>query len=356
MSIKRHFIFWCSTLIVMIVGLYVFRSILLPFVAGMALAYMLDPVADRLQSIGCSRLWSTIIILLLFVIVFLMSLMIIIPILGSQLLSFIESLPGYVKSLQQVLTKTSESGLDLFLDKSIAEKIRASFGSIVDEGAQWLAKLLGSVLSGGEAILNILSLLVITPVVAFYLLWDWDQMVDKIDSWLPRQHQKLIRTLAKEMDAVVADFVRGQMTLGLVMGIFYAACLMIVGLKFGLLIGLGAGFIRFIPYVGAILGFVVAGGVALVQFWPDPTPILITVAIFVVGQFLEGNVLQPYLVGDKIGLHPVWLMFALLAFGTLFGFVGLLIAVPTAAAIGVLVRYGLSRYLDSPMYHGKPAE
>jgi len=192
----------------------------------------------------------------------------------------------------------------------------------------------------------------VTPVVAFYLLYDWDRMVAKIDSWLPRDHRETIHTILADIDNAVAGFVRGQGTLCLVLGLFYGVALTIAGLNFGLLIGLFAGFISFIPYVGSITGFLLSVGVAVVQFWPDWTPIAVIAGIFLVGQFLEGNVLQPKLVGEQIGLHPVWVMFALFAFGALFGFTGLLIAVPVSAAIGVVVRFALGRYLESDLYHG----
>ena len=207
--------------------------------------------------------------------------------------------------------------------------------------------------NGGQALLSVISLFVVTPVVAFYLLLEWDRMVAKIDGWLPRQHRDTVRQLAHEMDLAVAGFVRGQVSVCFLLGAFYAIGLAAVGLNFGLLIGIGAGLVSFIPYVGATLGLVVSLGVALVQFWPDWPMVAAVLAIFAVGQFLEGNVLQPKLVGNNVGLHPVWLMFALFAFGYLFGFVGMLIAVPAAAMIGVLIRFALSQYMASVLYTGE---
>jgi predicted PurR-regulated permease PerM len=192
----------------------------------------------------------------------------------------------------------------------------------------------------------------VTPVVAFYLLVDWDRMVRTVDGWLPPRNRDTIRRLAREIDLAMAGFVRGQSLVCLILGTFYAVALMLIGLNFGPLIGIISGLLTFIPYVGSLTGFVLSVGVALVQFWPDWTMILATVAIFVFGQFVEGNFLSPKLVGASVGLHPVWLMFALLAFGSLFGFVGLLLAVPLAAAAGVLARFALQRYLESPLYHG----
>jgi predicted PurR-regulated permease PerM len=191
------------------------------------------------------------------------------------------------------------------------------------------------------ALLDIAALFVVTPVVAFYLLLDWDNMVEKVDGWIPRDHVDTVRELAKQVDATIAGFVRGQGSVCIILGLIYAVGLSLVGLNFGLLIGLFAGLISFIPYVGSMVGLVLAVVVAIVQFWPDFIMIGAVIAVFALGQFFEGNILQPRLVGKSVGLHPVWLMFALFAFGALFGFVGMLIAVPAAASVGVLVRFAI---------------
>ena len=175
-------------------------------------------------------------------------------------------------------------------------------------------------------------------------------MVATVDGWLPLRNRATIRRLARDIDDVLSRFVRGQATLCLILGAFYALALMAIGLNFGALIGLVAGLLSVIPYVGSITGLLLSVGVAVVQFWPDWIWIVATLAIFLFGQFVEGNFLSPKLLGGAVGIHPVWLMFALFAFGSLFGFVGLLIAVPLAAMVGVLTRFALSRYLDSPFY------
>jgi predicted PurR-regulated permease PerM len=193
---------------------------------------------------------------------------------------------------------------------------------------------------------------VVAPVVAFYMLLDWDRMVATVDSWVPREHVETVRAIAREIDRSIAGFVRGQGTLCLILGIYYALGLTVIGLNFGLLIGLLAGLISFIPYVGSLTGLILAIGVAFVQFWPDWMWVAAVAGVFFVGQFIEGNILQPKLVGSSVGVHPVWLMFALLAFGALFGFVGLLVAVPCAAAIAVIMRFALTRYKESPLYRG----
>lgn len=353
-TIRRQAIFWAIALSIFILFLIVFSSVLLPFIVGMALAYFLDPVADKLESWGLSRLWATVAILAVFVLFFLLSLMIIIPILVTQAADFIERLPAYALSLQELIT--AESVLLPEWVSSQAATIKENLSTALAQGAGFLSKLFQQIWNSGKALIDIASLFVITPVVAFYLLLDWDEMMEKVDSWVPRDHVATVRELAGSMDYAIAGFVRGQGSLCIILGVFYAVALSLADLNFGLLIGLFAGLISFIPYVGSLVGLVLSVGVALVQFWPDYTMIMIIIAIFFAGQFLEGNILQPKLVGKRIGLHPVWLMFALLAFAALFGFVGMLIAVPAAAAIGVLVRFALGRYLDSDLYNGDQAD
>ena len=352
-SLRRHILFWMAAFIIFIVFLWAFRSILLPFVAGMALAYFLDPVADWLGRRGLSRLMASVVILICFVLIFALSLMIIIPVIVSQLNDFAEALPGYVSKLQELIASPRAFFPD-WLSAQI-ETVKQNFSDVMSEGAGFVAGLLRQIWASGKTLLDVVSLLVVTPVVAFYILLDWDKMVAKVDSWVPRDQSVTVRQLARDMDYAIAGFVRGQGSICLVLGIFYAVGLSLIGLNFGLLIGFVAGMISFIPYVGSFVGLALSLGVALVQFWPDYTWIIATAAVFFAGQFIEGNILQPKLMGSRIGLHPVWLMFALFAFGAMFGFVGLLIAVPAAAVVGVLVRFALSRYLESDLYYGRAA-
>ncbi|NBB49157.1 AI-2E family transporter [Rhizobium sp. CRIBSB] len=353
-GLRRQVIFWLLTLAAFIAFLMLFSSVLLPFIAGMALAYFLDPVADRLERIGLSRLMATILILVSFVVVFVLSLMIIIPVLVSQLNDFIERVPAYVTQLQTFIATSNASWLPDWVDGQMGT-IRENFSRYLGEGVGFIGTLIEQIWNSGKALLDIASLLVITPVVAFYLLLDWDHMIEKVDSWVPRQQLATVRQLATELDNTIAGFVRGQGSLCLILGIFYAIALSVAGLNFGLLIGFFTGMISFIPYVGSTVGLLLSLGVAIVQFWPDFIWVGVIAAIFFLGQFIEGNILQPKLVGKSVGLHPVWLMFALFAFGALFGFVGVLVAVPAAAAIGVLVRFAISRYLQSDLYYGTPA-
>jgi predicted PurR-regulated permease PerM len=351
-TFRRQILFWLGAAALFVLFIYLFSSILLPFVAGMILAYFLDPVADRLQRLGLSRLAATILILVGFIIVLVIALMVIIPVLASQLSGFIENLPDYITRLQALITQLDPAWLERTIGVN-STNLRDGLSSLLAQGSGFIATLFQSIWESGVALVNIAGLLVVTPVVAFYMLLDWDRMIATVDGWIPRDHVATVRRLAADINTSTAGFLRGQGTLCLVLGVIYAVGLTAVGLNFGLLIGVFAGLISFIPYVGSLVGLVLSVGVALVQFWPDWIMVAAVAAIFFAGQFIEGNILQPKLVGSSVGLHPVWLMFALFAFGSLFGFVGLLIAVPAAAAVAVLVRFAIGRYLESPMYKGE---
>lgn len=355
MTLQRQVTFWIAALLVMILVLWLLSPILLPFIAGLVLAYFLDPVADALERLGLPRLLATAAILVLSILLLVLIALLIVPILGDQIVKFASDLPSLMQSLLARFNEVAPQWVKDAIAKSGTD-IQGSISDIAGKAAGLTATLLASVWSGGMALVNVLSLLVVTPIVAFYLLADWDHLVAKVDGWLPRDHAESIRTIFRDIDSALAGFIRGQGTVCLLLGIFYALTLSIAGLKFGLVIGLAAGFLSFIPYVGALVGGLVAIGVGLVQFWPDFASIAVIVAIFVAGQFIEGNFLSPKLVGGSIGLHPVWLMFALFAFGYVFGFVGLLLAVPMAAAAGVLVRFALNQYLASKLYRGIPRE
>jgi predicted PurR-regulated permease PerM len=351
MTLQRQIAFWIVALVVLIAILWLLSGILLPFIAGFALAYFLDPVADALERAGLPRLAATLSILLLSILALVLVLVIIVPILGDQLFKFAADLPGLLQALVVRVNEVAPQWLEDMLARS-GTNVQGSLTDIAGKAAGWIITLLSSIWSGGMALVNLISLLIVTPIVAFYLLLDWDRIIDKIDGWLPREHSETIRQIARDIDRAMAGFIRGQGTVCLLLGAFYAIGLSLTGLRFGLAIGLAAGLLSFIPYVGSSIGFLLAVGVGLVQFWPDFGSIAIVAGIFVLGQFIEGNFLSPKLVGKSVGLHPVWLMFALFAFGYIFGFVGLLLAVPLAAAIGVLMRFALSQYLHSRLYLG----
>ena len=365
MSLERQILFWAIVLAAISYGLHVLGSAVTPFAAGIALGYLLDPLVSKMEAVGLNRLSAALLILFVFLAILTFALVVVAPIVASQLVAFAQRLPGYAMRLQSLAIEEGRAIMQSYgggwlgalgLSETIStSQIQKSVGDFVGEGAQWIVNALRSVVSGGAAVFGFLSLLVITPVVAFYILVDWRRMIGEIDSWLPLDHRDLLRSMAKEIDHALAGFIRGQSLVCLFLGLWYGIGLTLIGLDFGFLIGSLAGVLSFVPYVGSLTALVLSLGVALVQGWPSLRPFVMALAVVGVGQFLEGNVLSPRLVGKSIGLHPVWLMFALLAFGELFGFVGLVIAVPTAAAIGVVARHLIALYLLSPFYRGRSA-
>ena len=360
MRLERQVGFWLGAFAALVLFLYVFSGVLLPFVAGMILAYLFDPLADRLERMGLNRLGAALLIVVFISLVFLLLLILFVPVLAHQLASFIESLPDLVTRLQALVAQEGGAlggklGSDVLeklgLDEKLASKdVQKSLGDIVGQGAQWMLSFLKSLWSGGQALIGVFSLLVVTPVVAFYLLLDWDRMIATLDRLAPPAHRDHVRVLAQEMNSAVAGFLRGQSLVCLFLGLWYGVGLSLIGLKFGFLIGICAGVLSFIPYVGSLTALVFSAVMAIVQGWPSLSLFGMAMTVVGVGQFLEGNVLTPRLVGASVGLHPVWLMFALFAFGSLFGFTGLILAVPVAAVIGVLFRFALVRYFESPIY------
>lgn len=344
--------FWLAAFVALVLLFVVFRPILLPFVVGAALAYALDPVADWLQRRGLSRGVATAAIVVVLTVVLAAAVILLGPLLLNQVFDFIKRLPSLLTRLQEMFGSLLDSDWAKFLGLD-PESIRASVAGFMSQGVDLMTTLIGSLLTGGRVVIDVASLLVVTPFVAFYLLRDWHAMVGWVDRLLPRDHAAEVRRLATEIDGKVAAFVRGQLLAGLILGAFYATGLVAIGLNYGLLIGLASGILSFIPYLGFTVGFVLSIAIALVQFWPDWIWIAAVVAVFMVGQLLEGYVLQPRLIGRSVGLHPVWLVFALFAFGYLFGFVGLLVAIPAAAAVGVLLQYAVERYRESPIYGGE---
>ena len=351
MSLERQVTFWVAALAIFAALLWLLSPVLMPFIAGMALAYLLDPLTRRVERTGLGRALSALIVIVLIIVAIVVVIALVTPILGGQLFAFIDNIPKYMERLQALISGPNHEWLTKMFGGQMSDPGK-SVGGLMAQGATWLAAFLASLWSGGRALVSVLSLLIITPVVAFYLLCDWDRLIVTVDNWIPLPHRETVRGLAREMDAAIAGFVRGQAVICMILGVFYAIGLTLAGLHFGFLIGSATGVMSFIPFVGALTGFLVAGGVAIAQFWPNWMPILAVGGVFAIGQVLEGYILSPNLVGKRVGLHPVWLMFSLLAFGYLFGFVGLLVAIPLAAAIGVLTRFALRQYLASPLYTG----
>jgi predicted PurR-regulated permease PerM len=345
---RRQGLFWVVALALFVLAVHLLSAILLPFVAGCAIAYFLDPAVDRLEAWRVPRGLASALVLFLFFVAIVLLLALVLPVLQLEATELAQRAPAAFEYAREKI----QAGLELAQERLAPEdvaKLKDMAGGWAGEVAGWAVRVVQEILTSSFAIANILSLVIITPVVAFFLLRDWDRIIAQIDRWLPRRHAAVIREEARAVDRTLAGFVHGQFLVGLADAFYYGVALSLVGLPFAVIIGVIVGVLSFIPFLGFLLGLLLAIGLGLVQFGPT-APFLVVLGIFAVGSLLEQNVLSPRLVGKRINLHPVWVIFALLAFGTLFGFLGVLLALPAAAVIGVLVRFALARYLASPLY------
>ena len=345
---SRQTIFWLVGFALFFLAIWLLSGILLPFAAGSAIAYFLDPPVRHLVRLKVPRGLATLILLLLFLLLIVLILVLIVPIIESQTFELVGRLPAFVNELRAEI-EAMIARLQAQLSPEDLVKLRQAIGERLADLATWVGTVIRNLLTGGVALANLLSLIFVTPVVAFFLLRDWPKILARIDGWLPREHAETIRAQARLIDQRLAGFLRGQLTLCLALAVYYALGLTVVGLDFGLIIGILVGFLAFLPYIGAAIGFVLSMLLAMTQF-PDWHHVFYTALVFFVGWFIEGNFLVPRLIGPQVHLHPVSVIFALLAFGSLFGFLGVVIAVPMAAIIGVLVRFALAQYLASPVY------
>ncbi|MCW2282613.1 putative PurR-regulated permease PerM [Rhodoblastus acidophilus] len=348
MKPARPALFWIVAIAAIACTVALLREALLPFLAGLILAYLVLPLVARLERIGVPRAVSSLALILLFGAAIVSVLVLATPILLSELTYFLEKLPGYFESLRTIATRGDHAWLNKILGDGFANAQR-SVNQIMQLAGESFGEFLTSLWSGGRAFFALFSLAIVSPVIAFYLVRDWRKIIHVIKKWVPAQHQKVFLTLAVDIDRTISGFIQGQALLCLALALYYAAALSAIGLNHAILIGVFAGLISFVPYLGSMAGIVIATCVAIAQFWPSLTPILSAPAIFIVGQTVGDYVLSPYLIGQRIHLSPVWVLFALFAFGYLFGFLGLLVAVPLAAAIGVVVRFAAEQYFrDTP--------
>ena len=364
MSLQRQVLIWIAVLALTVYALVALSGVLMPFLAGITIAYLLDPLASKLERLGLNRLGASAVILALFVAAILLILVVLVPVLTRQLTAFVLGLPGIAARLQDLVILEGGKLVERYGGETLRKlgidapltpaDMQSSIGSVVGQAINYIIGFLNSLWSGSRALFGLFSILVVTPVVAFYILLDWRRMTGAIDGWVPARHRAAVRAIARDIDRALAGFVRGQSVVSLILGTWYAVGLTMAGLNFGFLIGITGGFLSFVPFLGSLAVLIVSTAVAVVQGWPEWRLILVTLGVVLSGQFLEGNVLSPYLVGHSIGLHPVWLMLALVICSTLFGFPGLLVAVPLAAALGVLARFALRSYLASPLYTGEP--
>jgi predicted PurR-regulated permease PerM len=351
MRVERQVLFWLTAALLLLVAAMALRAILLPFVAGFVIAYFLNPLAERLTRIGLGRTGASALIVAGLGVLLVLALLFVVPLLVNQLQQLANTLPGEAERLAGLLEGWARDRFGARVDGLKASLDQALAAAAKDWGA-WIGVVATSLWSQGRAFFNFVSLLLVTPLVVFYMLVDWQPMLDRVDGWLPREHAPAIRRLGNDINEAVSAFIRGQGAVCMVLGLFYAVALSVVGLRYGLVIGIATGLLAFVPFVGWALGLITATGLAVVQFWPSAFPILAVVGIFLAGQALDAGFLSPKIVGSKIGLHPVWLIFSLFVFSYLFGFVGVLVAVPVAAAVGVLVRFAIQLYLDSSVYQG----
>ncbi len=340
--------FWTLLIGVFCVLMYLFSPVMMPFVMGMAIAYLMDPFVDRLEKRGLPRWMGTVLAIALFISGIAVLILLLLPLIQTQIQALVTAIPGYAAKLQTVAVPWAEHKL-LHIAPDAVDRMRDAIGDMATDAVGSMGNVVKHIVTNGIAIFDILSLFVVTPVVAFYLLRDWDKIVVHIDGVLPRRHAAVIRAEADKIDETLSGFVHGQALVCLSLGAYYAIALTLAGLDFGATIGVVAGVLSFIPYVGTVMGFVCSLGLALIQF-DDISRVLIIVCIYILGQVMEGNVISPKLVGDRIGLHPVWIIFAILAGGSLFGFLGVLVALPVAAVLGVLFRFALDQYMHSRYY------
>ena len=354
MGAQRQLWFWLAALVVVVALIGLLKEILLPFVVAVVGAYFLNPVADRLQALRLNRVVAAILIVGVAAVLVTLALVLLVPLLVEQVRQLVNALPAETERLKVFIEHHGRE----WLGQGFPSFQKALDKALAEQSQNWtttLGAIVASLWSRGLALVNFASLLLITPVIMFYLLVDWNQMIVRIDRALPRDHAATIRRLAAEINDAVSAFIRGQGAICLMLGLYYGVGLTWAGIDYGLLVGITTGILAFIPVVGWVLGTVTTAALAMAQHWPDMTPLIKAVAVLASGLAIDAAFLSPRFVGQKIGLHPVWLIFALFVFSYLFGLVGTLVAVPLAAAIGVLVRFAVEVYLGSSVYKGSAA-
>jgi predicted PurR-regulated permease PerM len=338
---------WAALGVALLLALWLLSGILLPFIVGMAAAYLLDPLADWLQRHGFRRGMATLLITALFFALLALLILVLLPVAIEQAVGLGAKLPGYFDTLRvRVLDLVERLESQNVVDGGSVEGLASRFAQ---QALGYVGTALTNVVQSSLVVLNLFSLVFITPIVTFYLLRDWDRMVAAVRSVVPPRHHPTVRRLSNEVDQVLAGFLRGQGMVCLFLGVFYAGGLMLVGLDYGAIIGLLTGLFSFIPYVGMLVGVAVGLTVAAFQFGAF-LPVALVAAVFALGQFIEGNFLTPKVVGSRIRLHEVWVIFAVLAGTALFGLTGTFLATPVAAVIAVLVRFAVERWRRSDYF------
>lgn len=349
---QTHLIFWSASALLFIGFVWLFKGVLTPFVLGIAIAYLLNPVVGALTKLKIPRLAAVIIILLSFLVFVVGVITLAAPPLAREAATLAESFPAYIDRLIELLNPYFIMAQERF-GGDYVENIQGFLKDNVGKIVQITGGVAGGLTNGGQAVIGFFTTMLLTPLVAFFMMQEWPNILKWANDLIPRKNEKTIKGLVQQMDFKVAGFVRGQITVAFFLGVIYAIALTIAGLNYGFLIGIGAGFLSIIPLVGSTLGLLVSVVVAWFQMG-ELSYVAIIAAIFFVGQIVEGNILTPKLVGDSVGLHPLWVLFALLAGGSLFGLVGMLLGVPVAAVIGVLLSFSITEYKNSALYASKP--
>lgn len=343
-----HVRFWLITLAIFSLVLWLLSGALLPFLLGLVIAYFLDPVVRSMHKAGLPRWLCAFIVLLFFLALISGTALLVAPLIRAQIIDLVTALPAYIKALQEQLWPAIATGLAHIPNVNV-DKLQSVLSQYSGDAMNFAGRVLRNLLSGGLALIDLLALFILTPIIAFYLLRDFPKIVENVDNLLPKRHAATIRAELGKMDHMVAGFIRGQATVSLCLAAFYSTALSIVGLKYGMVIGLATGFLSFIPIVGTITGLITSLIMAFIQF--DHAGSIAAVAgVFVLAQMLDGYFLTPNLVGDSVGLHPVWIMFAVLTGAKLFGFVGVLLGVPVVGALAILVRFAVRQYRASRYY------
>lgn len=342
-------------LVVAWLALQLFASVLAPFVAAAGIAYVLDPPTTRLTRLGLGRGFAALLMILALLAVVLLFALLLYPLILQQIGLLLGRIPQYVILLQRWASEVITDLQENFGSDVVNDKLRDLVSSQAGNMLTFIASSLTSVTGAGFAIFNVLTLAVVTPVVGFYLLRDWPRVIGMVNSWLPHRYADVIRAQAREVDRILSAWVRGQALCCIILAVYYAMALTVAGLDLGLIVGMAAGLLSFIPYVGSITGGITSLGLAMAQFahWRG---VIVVGCVLVVGQILEGYVIYPRFLGDRVELPAVWVIFALFAGAAAFGFLGVMLAVPVAATIGVLCRFWLRRYLASPLYLDPPTK
>lgn len=340
--------FWAGAAALFVTFIWIFKSVLMPFVLGIVIAYLLNPLVKRFSTRGIKRTTSTILILVVFFVLMTLLVVFTAPIIAKESKDLIAALPGYMDQLFVLIEPYKE-----WIKANIGGDYIAESKTFLKENMSKILSvsggIAGGIAAGGQAVLGLLTTLVLTPLVAFFMMKEWPAITGWVEGLIPRQHEKMVQDLITQIDKKLAGFIRGQLTVAFLLGLIYAVALTVADLNYGFLIGITAGLLSIIPLVGSTLGLIVSVAVAWFQAGTIEY-VSIIAAIFVVGQIIEGNILSPKLLGDSVGLHPLWILFALMAGGSLFGILGMLLAVPVAAVVGVFASFGIMQYKKSAFY------